>query len=398
MLEPDERIVVIGPTPPPIHGVAFTTPHVIEAVAAVDKLAAHLDTSDPRPVVTTGRFDLRNAWLGIRHGIQLAWLLARNRGAAVYLPLSQVTWGFIRDAVFIWITKLFRRRMIVHLNGGLFRTFARESGPVMRRLIAMTTRLVDEAWVLTPAHIDMFEGLIPASQVAILQNTAEDQGALIGARANDRSGDPTRRFLYLSNLLPEKGCFDLLNAFELLGEVARGIELRYAGEADAGVLQELERRSRGLAANGVTVSYDGTLTGRAKTRAFEWAQVFVLPSRYPLEGQPLSLIEAMSAGVPVISTEHSGIPHTTRDDKEALLVRPGDVGALAGAIQRLIEDPELRERLGASGRRRYAEVYRPDLFERAVAELLIGSISGSADDACVTAGQVGVTAGTGKGT
>lgn len=370
MLRPDEKLIVIGPTPPPIHGVAFTTPHVVEAVRAVDRLAAHLETRDPRPVVTSGRLDARNVWLGIRHAAELLVLLARNRKTAVYLPLSQVMWGFLRDAVFIWMAVLFRRCVTVHLNGGRFPAFVRDSSPLMRRVISATMRRVDEAWVVTPAHRAMFDGLLPEHRVKVLQNTAEDVGARIDGTGSDRGSEPTRRLLFLSNLLWEKGCFDLLDALELLGERAQGMEARFVGEAEQAALDEFRHRATRLAARGISVRYDGVLTGPDKLAAFAWAQVFVLPSRIP-EGQPLSLLEAMSAGLPVVSTDHPGISYTVRDGEEGLIVQPGDPEAVAGAIRRLIDDVEFRNGLRERARRRFDEMYRPESFRRAVAELLV---------------------------
>jgi glycosyltransferase involved in cell wall biosynthesis len=81
----------------------------------------------------------------------------------------------------------------------------------------------------------------------------------------------------------------------------------------------------------------------------------------------------MSAGLAVIATDHSGIPYTVRDGEEGLIVPPGDVPTLARAIRRLIEDTQLRVRFGEAARRRYEEVYRPEAFREAVAELLIAS-------------------------
>ena len=63
------------------------------------------------------------------------------------------------------------------------------------------------------------------------------------------------------------------------------------------------------------------------------ADVFVLPTFYPFEGQPLVLLEALAAGVPVVSTFHAGIPETVRNEKEGLLVPANDPPALAGAIR-----------------------------------------------------------------
>jgi glycosyltransferase involved in cell wall biosynthesis len=235
-----------------------------------------------------------------------------------------------------------------------------------------TLKRVDQAWVLTQAHRDIFDGYIPADRVRVLENTSEDIGSQFQSRL--ASGPHrVRRLLYLSNLFPEKGCFDLLDALTLLGEDAKGVELRMVGEADASVAAEVRRRAARLASDGIDVRYDGVLTGVDKVAAFAWADAFVLPTRYPPEGQPLCLLEAMSAGLPIISTFHSGIPCTVRDRREALLVEPGDRAALASAIRGLLGDDELSARIGSAARRRYHDRYRPTSFEAAVSALLVGT-------------------------
>jgi glycosyltransferase involved in cell wall biosynthesis len=120
---------------------------------------------------------------------------------------------------------------------------------------------------------------------------------------------------------------------------------------------------------GIHVDLAGAHVGADKVSDFQWADVFVLPSRYPPEGQPLVLLEAMAAGLPILSTRHSGIPHTVRADREGLIVEPGDVTAIADALERLMNDADLRERLGRAGRERYQAVYTPAAFQRRVAEL-----------------------------
>ncbi|MEZ5739747.1 MAG: glycosyltransferase family 4 protein [Burkholderiaceae bacterium] len=83
------------------------------------------------------------------------------------------------------------------------------------------------------------------------------------------------------------------------------------------------------------------------------AGVFVLCSRF--EGMPLSIIEAMRAGLPVIATAVGGVPEVVVDEQTGLLVPPGDTAALSAAMARLASDPALRERLGQAGRARYEQ-------------------------------------------
>ncbi|HEX6788610.1 MAG TPA: glycosyltransferase family 4 protein [Gaiellaceae bacterium] len=80
------------------------------------------------------------------------------------------------------------------------------------------------------------------------------------------------------------------------------------------------------------------------------SDAFVLPSLF--EGTPLSLLEAMAAGKAIVATAIAGVEELVHDDESALLVPPGDSDALAAALRRIVAEPELRARLGASARRR----------------------------------------------
>jgi glycosyltransferase involved in cell wall biosynthesis len=80
------------------------------------------------------------------------------------------------------------------------------------------------------------------------------------------------------------------------------------------------------------------------------ADVFALSSRS--EGAPLSILEAMAAGLPVVASRVGGVPELVVDGETGLLVPPGDPAALAAALGRLVADAGLRDRLGAAGRQR----------------------------------------------
>ncbi len=93
---------------------------------------------------------------------------------------------------------------------------------------------------------------------------------------------------------------------------------------------------------------------RSDARALlDAADVFALPS--VTEGMPLAALEAMDAGLPVVATRVIGTSEVVADGETGLLVPPRSAPALAGALGRLLADPELRARYGAAGRRRYLE-------------------------------------------
>lgn len=95
------------------------------------------------------------------------------------------------------------------------------------------------------------------------------------------------------------------------------------------------------------------------------ADVFVLPSLY--EGTPLAVLEAMAAGRAIVATAIAGTDELVVDGESALLVPPRDAGALAAAIRRLLDDPDLRARLGEAARRRAEAQFGADAVAERVA-------------------------------
>jgi glycosyltransferase involved in cell wall biosynthesis len=93
--------------------------------------------------------------------------------------------------------------------------------------------------------------------------------------------------------------------------------------------------------------------------------VLVLPSAYEEMGSVL--VEAMAAGLPVVASDVGGIPAVVRDGRTGLLVPPGDTDALAAALDRLVADPALRERLAAGARARARDFAWPQLAARVAA-------------------------------
>jgi glycosyltransferase involved in cell wall biosynthesis len=93
--------------------------------------------------------------------------------------------------------------------------------------------------------------------------------------------------------------------------------------------------------------------------------LFVLPSRFG-EGLPMVLLEAMGAGLPVVSTPVEGITELISDGRDGLMVPVDDVGALAGAIGDLLTDPGRRARMGTDAREKVARSYSSDAMARGI--------------------------------
>jgi glycosyltransferase involved in cell wall biosynthesis len=175
--------------------------------------------------------------------------------------------------------------------------------------------------------------------------------------------DGTRILLSVGRLSAEKGHADLIRAFRAFRQQnpKPSVRLILVGEGpERPHLMSLRKR--------FNLDEEVTLVGHQDDIGpyYAIADLFVLPSHS--EGSPNVLLEAMSAGIPVIATNAGGIPELATHETDALLVEKKDVDALTAAISRLLEDAELRKRLSSSGRR---VIFRhtPEAYYRSIASV-----------------------------
>ena len=165
-------------------------------------------------------------------------------------------------------------------------------------------------------------------------------------RKDEPDGPPL--ILSVSRLVMKKGLDTLLDACAILA--ARGVDFRCEIIGDGPSRAELERRARTLRLDD-RVAFLGSRDDRAVRAAYERATVFVLPCRRTPQGDqdglPVSLVEAMVVGLPVVTTPVTGIPEIVRDAESGLLVPPDDPPELAAALESVLSQPELRARLAA---------------------------------------------------
>jgi glycosyltransferase involved in cell wall biosynthesis len=152
----------------------------------------------------------------------------------------------------------------------------------------------------------------------------------------------------------------MLEEAGVLRALVPGLRIECAGDGDLGKVQRYAQALN----MGARVKLRGWLDRKAAEGLLARASVFVLPSY--VEGLPMSLLEAMAMGCPVVATCVGGIPDIVEDGVNGLLVRPGDPHALAGALARVLRDKALASRLGEAARATVADRFTA---ERSLARL-----------------------------
>lgn len=316
----------------------------------------HLDTSDHRTISNQGLLDLRNVFLAIKHGISFAWRILSQRWDLIYIPIAQNRLGFLRDLLFLIPSRWSRGRRVVHLHGGYFDVFYRESRWWMKRLIHLGLNRVDIGLVLADDLRHCLAPVIAADRILTVANGVSD---IVPGEPRDSN---SFRVLYLGGLMKSKGVLTIVQSMpEVLSELP-GAHFVFAGEWYS---EEEKREAMDFIARHelhAHVAFPGRVEGVEKNRLLLRSHLLVMPTYYPFEGQPLVLIEGMAASLPIVATPLPGIRALLPDGQHAIHLPPQDPGALSRAILELAADPARRDRMGRANRVRYLEHFTEAKF------------------------------------
>jgi glycosyltransferase involved in cell wall biosynthesis len=263
--------------------------------------------------------------------------LARDRNAIVHIHGASRA-SFWRKSVFMAIALAARCPVIFHLHGGGFaRFYEEECGPIGRAAARFFLERAARIIVLSGQWRSWMSGAMRNPNVVCIANP-------MPLHAEPASSARKGALLFLGRLERAKGVFDLVDAVATLRETTHpDVRLVLAGDDVDGLGAYAAERGAGD-----SVELTGWVGPEAKRALLESSAIFVLPSY--AEGSPISLLEAMAAGLPAVATAVGGIPDVVADGVNGVLIEPGDVGTLVRVLRKLLDDRMLRSRLGAAAR------------------------------------------------
>jgi glycosyltransferase involved in cell wall biosynthesis len=239
-----------------------------------------------------------------------------------------------------------RRPLILHAHGAGFDQFHRGLPRTLRNAVNRTLQQANVLIALSSQWRDFYirECELSPSQVTVLPNPVR-----VPSRCPDRSGRAEVQFLFLGRLGSRKGAYDLVEAFAALpADVRDRARLVLAGDGDVdGVRKIAAGHGQGVSDRVRVLSW---IDPPQRDRLLAESDVFVLPSH--AEGLPMSLLEAMAAGLPAITTPVGGIPDVFVHGAEGLLVTPGDRAQLTASMAQYIRDEPARLAAGRRGHER----------------------------------------------
>ena len=277
-------------------------------------------------------------WMAFSKGLKLLILLLQQRVSFLHVHLA-MRGSFWRKSVLMEMAGWFGVPSILHLHGSEFQVFYESLGPYRQRCIQRTLARAEGVIVLSEALRHWLGSIAPKAKVVVIPN-------YVPLKEIPLKQHRSKAFtvLFLGALIERKGISDLLHAFKSLQKVSPEARLLLAGTGDDQRLQALVEM---LGLRG-SVEFLGWVDDERKSLLLAEADCLVLPSYH--EGMPMAILEAMAAGLPVITTRVGGIPEVITHGVDGLLIAPGDRKALLLELLRLQRDPDLRILIGRAAR------------------------------------------------
>lgn len=312
--------------------------------------------------------------------IFVALLVRAPSGAMMHISLGQTWASFFRDAVPIVLCRVLfgRGRLVISLHGSNFMGWS--EGSLKNRTFLLLLR---PAWRVTVLGKRQRARLLgqgfPLKKVVIMINTCDfhssdvstDWSEIAFPSADVAARRPVR-VLFLSSLIDTKGFPLYMEALLELSrhQPAKSVEIdavlcgtfvssEFAARfttAEAAEKWIIEISGRINESSGINVRWVRGARGEAKLTLFREADIFVLPTQYAVEAQPLVLLEAMATGCAIITTRIGEIESILSSDV-AVLLEDVNVANLSSAIGALVRDEDTRHSMAQRAWRRYHENY-----------------------------------------
>ncbi len=343
-----KKVLILGPLPPPYMGPAVATEIILHSRLKSNFDLIHLNTNTHKTIATFGVWNWSRFQKNAKIYLKMLFLLVRYWPRIVLIPISQTTSGFIKDSIFVLISRLFRRKTILQLRGSNFKKWLSGSSELTCRYIGFILRRTQGMIVMGKKLTGLFADYYPPEKIFVVPN-----GANLNIPFVKRRGK-SLRILYLSNLQPSKGIDDVLDAIAICHRkhAEFGIELDVVGswsdEETKGRCLKMAEETK------LPIHFHPPSIGSDKNEYLANADLFVFPPREP-EGHPWVIVEAMAAGLPIISTDQGAITESVIDGVNGFIVQARAPEVLAEKMIALITNPELRLRMATESRRLYKE-------------------------------------------
>ena len=245
--------------------------------------------------------------------------------------------SFYRKLPFIWLGSMLKIPVVNHIHGADWDEFYRDASAVRRAIIRGSYRRCSATIALSAEWKENLREVLPEDRIGIVRNFGS---VMPGGTASPQKSNTV---LFLGFLCERKGCYIIPEIAARVKEKKPDVRFVLAGSGSTADMLEIRKRIQQYGVQDNLV-FPGWVRDEQKEELLQQAAVFFLPSY--AEGMPMSILEAMGAGLPVVSSNVGGIPQLVEHGENGYLCEPGNVQAFVDAIVCILKDGELRACMG----------------------------------------------------
>lgn len=360
-------IIAVAQTPPPFHGQSVMNQLLLEGDYSKIKFH-HVRMAFSDDIQEVGAF----RWKKIFHLVAVFFgiLVARfQTGAQVlyYPPASPNMVPFLRDCVLLIGTRWLFKKTVFHFHANGLADLNVRLPWLLRKVFWLAYG--NPALSLVISNYGRKDGeFLKSKHIALIPNGIPEPQVINPPNCYATHDVP--EILFCGMVSKEKGVEILLEACATLKQRGISFRCKIVGKAASKVEEKIFTEFIQRHQLEDTVEFTGPLYNDKKWSAYASADIFCFPTYYSAESFGLVAVEAMMHGLPVVATDWRGLPDIVLDGETGYLVPPKDSTAIANRLSLLIENLNLRAKLGAAGRRRYEEKYTIEKFRNSMEEAL----------------------------
>lgn len=357
------RILFITPLPPPVHGSAMVSQYIKDCKELQEEFVCDfVNLSTSRNIDEIGKKSLMKYIRFIGAYFITFWKLLTKRYALCYLAITCQGMGFLKDAPFVLLCKLFRRKVVIHQhNKGMSNCVDKQPYKWLLPLTYRNTKVILLSWYLYPD----IEKVVKKEQVMICPNGIPE---IFESEPHFERNNEVPHLLFLSNLIPSKGVYVLLDTCKILKDKGYKFICNFVGGESKEITREVFEKAveeRGL---NDYVKYNGPKYGKDKVTFFSNADIFVQPTLN--DCFPLTLLEAMQYQLPIVSTDEGAVPDIVKNANNGFICKRMDIDSTAESIEKLFVNNELRIQMGENGFKLFKQHFTLDVFNKSITDIV----------------------------
>ena len=355
-----KSILLIGPFPDPVSGVSLANQVVKDILSEDSNFKVDLiNTSYSKFDEQLGVFTIKKFFFYLLQSFNLIKIF-NNR--IIYITPGQTFYGILKYGFFIILGSVFRKELIIHVHGNHLGEEYKSLNGIKKNIFYCLVSRFSKGIVLSNSLKDNLTPFIDESKIFCLPNFAQDylykeEKILV---------DDELRIFYLSNLMKEKGIICLLKALKNL----EGSNIKYKAKIAGNIDEKFSNEILKLINELEHADYLGVVYGEAKKNLLAWGNVFVLPTFYKMEGQPISILEAMATKNVVVTTNHAGVPDIFKDKVNGFLVQKNNIKSIQDILTYIAINKGEIKQIATYNKAYFLDNFTVDIFKRNLIKII----------------------------